>query len=85
MTCTGDFAAGVYKSLEDGDTVSHIGIFLTRFVNCCPSNLLSGSTPPPPFLVWISTCLSLCGPGRHDAGAQFRYLPVPTYWGILVG
>ncbi len=30
------------------------GHFRPSFVNCCPSNLLSGSTlPPPPFPAWI--------------------------------
>ncbi len=43
-----DFAAGVYQSLWTGDKVSHVGIFDPAFVNCCPSNLLSGSSLPPP-------------------------------------
>ncbi len=28
--------------------------FRPSFVNCCPPNLLSGSSIPPPFTVWIS-------------------------------
>ncbi len=47
-----DFAAGVYQSLETGETVSHDWYFRPSFVNCCPSPLLYGSTlPPPPFHV----------------------------------
>ncbi len=41
-----DFAAGVYQSLWAGYTVSR-WYFRPSFVNCCPSNLLSGSTLPP--------------------------------------
>ncbi len=34
--------------------------FRPNFVNCCPSNLLSGSTlPPPPFPLWISILYTL--------------------------
>jgi hypothetical protein len=43
---SGDIVAGVYQSLQTGDTVSHVGIFdpALRTVN-----LLSGSTLPLPF------------------------------------
>jgi hypothetical protein len=43
-----DFAAGVYQSLYTEDTV--MLVFRPSFVNCCPSNLLSGSILPPPRL-----------------------------------
>ncbi len=38
-------------------TFSHVGIqhsFVIWTLSCCSSPLLSGSTPPPPFPVWIS-------------------------------
>jgi hypothetical protein len=34
-----ELAAGVYQSCSTGDIVS-LGVFLTSFVSCCPSNLL---------------------------------------------
>ncbi len=37
-----DLVAGVYQSLWTGQTY-----FRHSFVNCCPSNLLSGSLLPP--------------------------------------
>ncbi len=39
LTCKGSFAAGVSKEFVD---------WRFSFVNCCPSNIISGSTPPPP-------------------------------------
>ncbi len=41
------------QSLQTWDTVSHGWYFRPSFVNCCPSNLLSGSSLPP-FPVCIS-------------------------------
>jgi hypothetical protein len=44
FTCKETFAAGVYQSLQTGDTVSHVGIF-----ELLPLTLLSGLTLPPSF------------------------------------
>jgi hypothetical protein len=58
-----DFAAGVYQT---GDPVSHVGIlvFSTQVVNCCPSNILCGSTLLPHFPVSKYSIYRQCVAGR---------------------
>ncbi len=80
---SGDIVAGVYQSLQTGDTVSHVGIFdpALRTVN-----LLSGSTPPPPpyFPVWISilyTRIQCVGGGCGVLGLrQITHLPQSPFY-----
>ncbi len=49
FTCKGTFAAGVYQSLQTGDTVSHVGIF--ELLPLTPSLWFNSPPSPPPFPV----------------------------------
>ncbi len=44
--------------------------FRPSFVNCCPSNLLSGLTLPSPFPVWISILVCVWGGGYGVLGLR---------------
>jgi hypothetical protein len=67
-------AAGVYQSLHTGDAMSKsCWYFRPSFVNCCPSNLLSGSNlPSPASLCEIAYyyCMGRGGVGVWGSGPQ---------------
>ncbi len=80
------FEAGVYQSLKPGDTVSHVGIYDPALWNCCPSNLLSGSTLHPPPLPWVkkytlcTACVEGGGSGhKTDITCRKVHLQVTFY------
>ncbi len=63
MTWKGTLRQGV-SEFKDWRYRQSCGYFWPTFVNCCPSNLLSGSTPQPPFPVSKYTIYRQCVAGR---------------------